>query len=122
MRQTTTRLVDRLHAISPGSYRVDVAELADDSEVIHLHGGDYVLTIDEYAGLATVSLDEQMELGGNVTIADWVVNNDADLDEIVAAALDVENGLRCGQTQPNPDTLKKVPNQAGRQVMCRDAL
>lgn len=88
MRQTTTKLVDRLHAVNPGSYRVDAAELADDSEVIHLHG-DYVLAIDEDGPLPTVSLDERMEVGGNVTITSWVVDNDVVLDEIVAAALDV---------------------------------
>lgn len=84
------KLVDRLrlNVVNPGSYRVDTAELAEDSEVIHLHGG-YVLTIDEDAALPTVSLDERMKVGGNVTIASWVVDNDAVLDGIVAAALGV---------------------------------
>lgn len=88
MRQTTTKLVDRLRVVIPGSYRVDAAELPEDSEVIHLHG-DYVLVIDEDDALPTVSLDERMEVGGDVTIASWVVANDAVLDEVVATALDV---------------------------------
>lgn len=84
MKQTTAKLLDRLHAICPGSYRLD------DAEVIHLHG-HYVLAIDEDTVLSTVSLDEQMEFGGDVTIADWVVDNDAVLDEIVAAVVDLKN-------------------------------
>ncbi|RZT91164.1 hypothetical protein EV681_4517 [Advenella incenata] len=78
------KILDRLHAVCPGSYRLDEAE------VIHLHG-QYVLDIDEDSALPTVSLDERMEVGGNVTIADWIVDNEAVLDEIVAAVVDLKN-------------------------------
>lgn len=84
------KILDRLHAVCPGSYRHDASKIEDGSQVIHLHG-DYVLFIDEDTALPTVSLDELMEIGGNVTIADWIVDNDAVLDEIVAAVVDLKN-------------------------------
>ena len=85
-RKTTKKVLERLHAVNPGSYRVDAAELTEDSEVIHLHG-DYVLVVDEDASLPTVSLDELLKAGGNVAITSWVVDNDVVLDEVITAAL-----------------------------------
>ena len=88
MRKTTIKLLAGLAGVNPGLYRVDAAENAQDSEIIHLQG-DYILVIDEDDPLPTVSLDERQEVGGDVTIASWVVDNDTVLDEIVVAALNV---------------------------------
>jgi len=90
MKQTTSKILNRLYSVWPGSYRLDVAKLAEDADVVHLHG-DYVLVIDEDAALPTVSLDERMVVGGNVTIADWVIDDDVVLDEIAAAVVDLKN-------------------------------
>ncbi|MBF6649125.1 MULTISPECIES: hypothetical protein [unclassified Methylobacter] len=48
-----------------------------------------IIEINQISGIPLMHLDEQMEIGGNVSIATWVIDNDAGLDEVVAAALKV---------------------------------
>lgn len=86
MRQTTKKLLDRLRTANPGIYPVDGAQQPGDGEVIHLHG-NHVLVVDGDTARPTVSLDELTNVGGNVQIASWVVQEDAVLEEIVATSL-----------------------------------
>ena len=93
MRQTTQKLITRLVAARPGEYRVDVAKHVGDSEIIHLHDvdisfptylrDDCVLSVDEDDAIPYVALEASMEVGGNVLIADWVIDGEDVLDEII---------------------------------------
>jgi hypothetical protein len=88
MRQTTKKLLDHLKFANQISYRVDDAVHPDDGEVILL-SDYYVLVVDEEAALPTVSLIERMAVGGNEEIDTWVVHNNAVLDNITAAVMEL---------------------------------
>ncbi len=86
MRKTTRKLICHLEAVNKNIIRVDIAKFPFDSDVIQLDRG-YELIIDEDAALPTVSIEERMDVGGNVNIAAWVIDEDAVLDEVIKIVL-----------------------------------
>jgi hypothetical protein len=88
MKKTTRKLLTLLGTTNKNILLVEVAKSLFDPDVIHLDRG-YELIIDEDAALPTVSFDERMDMGGNVNIAAWVIDEDAVFNEVIETVLKI---------------------------------
>lgn len=81
MKITTKKLLEKLN-LSESELVISEDSLPENSDLIFLN--EYLaLAIEEDAALPTVSIEEPIDVGGNVMIASWVITDDSVLDEIV---------------------------------------
>ena len=81
MKITTKKLLEKLN-LSESELVISEDSLPENSDLIFLN--EYLsLAIEEDSALPTVSIEEPIDVGGNVMIASWVITDDSVLDEIV---------------------------------------